>query len=149
MQIIIWSGSLTLAKPDPAFFRDIEDTGCQNLIGYHARMDLGDGTCRVSLDLQPQHLNRHGVLHGGIVATLLDAACGNTASGYFDLADHATVVTVSLNVSFVAAVQAGQLVAVARTTGGGRSLAYVNGELRDQDDKLVATACGVFKRMRA
>jgi len=148
MQIIIWSGSLTLAKPDPALFRDIEDTGCQNLIGYHARMDMTDATCRVTLDLKPQHMNRNGVLHGGVVATLLDAVCGNTASGYFDLAEHAPVVTVSLNISFVAAVQGGQLVAMAQAVGGGRSLTYVNGELRDQDGRLLATACGVFKRMR-
>jgi acyl-coenzyme A thioesterase PaaI-like protein len=38
--------------------------------------------------------------------------------------------------------------ATAQPTGGGRSISYVNGELRDEEGQLLATAAGIFKRIR-
>jgi len=137
---------LTSAPPDP--IREINDPGCQQLVGYRTQMDTRDGSCQVTLDLKPQHLNRIGVLHGGIVAMLLDVVCGNTASAYFDRTEHPSVVTVSLNITYITAARAGRVTATAQASGGGRSLAYVNGELRGEDGALMTTATGVFKRIK-
>ncbi len=126
----------------------IEDPGCQQLVGYKTVIDRADGSCLVALDLQPQHLNRHGILHGGIAATLLDVVCGNTASQFFDPENHAALVTVSLTLSYVAAGRSGEVRARARVTGGGASIAHVFGELVDADDRVLTTATGVFKRLR-
>src|SRR5690606_23676674 len=38
--------------------------------------DWSDGYARISLDLEPHHLNRAGVIHGGVLATLLDHGAG-------------------------------------------------------------------------
>ena len=138
---------MTSVQPD--YIRQIEDPGCQQLVGYRTEMDQRDGSCRVILDLMPQHLNRNGVLHGGIVAMLLDVVCGNTASAYFDHVVHPPLVTVSLNTSYVAATRGGRVTGTAQAMGGGRSIAYVNGELHGEDGSLLATAAGVFKRIRA
>lgn len=138
---------MTSAQPDHIHL--IEDPGCQQLVGYVTEMDQRDGSCRVMLDLMPQHLNRHGILHGGIVATLLDVVCGNTASAYFDHTLHPALVTVSLNITYIAAARAGQVTATAQASGGGRSIAFVNGEIRGEDGNLLATAAGVFKRIRS
>ena len=48
--------------------------------------------------------------------------------------------------SYVAAVRQGRVTATGRATGGGRTLAYVTGELHSDDGTLIATAAGVFKR---
>ena len=37
---------------------------------------VGDGHCVFELDLEPRHLNRQGSVQGGVIATMLDAACG-------------------------------------------------------------------------
>lgn len=126
----------------------IEDPGCQQMVGYKTTIDRTDGSCLVTLDLQPQHLNRHGILHGGMAATLLDVACGNTASQFFDPESHAPLVTVSLTLSYVAAARGGRVSARARVTGGGASIAHVFGELVDDDGSILTTATGVFKRIR-
>lgn len=126
----------------------IEDPGVQQLVGYKTTIDRQDGSCVVILDLQPPHLNRHGILHGGIVATLLDVVCGNAASQFFDRENHAALVTVSLTLSYVAAVRKGRITATARVTGGGASIAHLFGELHDDEGRLLATATGVFKRIR-
>ncbi|MBE1283869.1 MAG: hotdog fold thioesterase [Rhodobacteraceae bacterium] len=119
------------------------------MVGYKTRLDRDTGECTVTLDLEPRHLNRHGILHGGMVATLLDVVCGNTASHYFDPVDHAKLVTVSLNINYVGAGRAGRVTATAKSAGGGKSIAYVNGELRDAEGQMLATASGIFKRIRA
>jgi uncharacterized protein (TIGR00369 family) len=124
------------------------DPGCQQMVGYKTEVFPQKAEARVSLDLGSRHLNRNGVLHGGMVATLLDVACGNAASAHFDPVEHALVVTVSLNLSFVASADDGVIRATGKVSGGGRSLAYVNGELRAEDGRLLATAAGVFKRLR-
>jgi uncharacterized protein (TIGR00369 family) len=126
----------------------IEDPGCQQMVGYKTRLDKETGVCTVTLDLEAKHMNRHGILHGGMVATVLDVVCGNTASHYFDPENHAALVTVSLNINYVGAGRGGRVTATAQPTGGGRSIAYVNGELRDEDGQLLATAAGIFKRIR-
>jgi acyl-coenzyme A thioesterase 13 len=126
----------------------IEDPGVQQLVGYKTTIDRRDGSCRVTLDLAPPHLNRHGILHGGIVATVLDVVCGNTASQFFDPENHAALVTVSLTLSYVAAARQGRVTATARVTGGGASIAHLLGELHDEEGRLLATATGVFKRIR-
>ena len=136
------------AAPDADNVRYIKDPGCQQMVGFETRLDSHSGECVVTLELEARHLNRHGILHGGLAATLLDVVCGNTASHYFDPVNHAPLVTVSLNLSYVAAVHAGQVTATARPAGGGKSIAYINGELRDADGRMMATATGIFKRTR-
>ncbi|WP_236641328.1 PaaI family thioesterase [Paracoccus aeridis] len=123
------------------------ETGTQRLIGY--RLDVGqpDRRARCRLVLDDRHTNRHGVLHGGIAATLLDSACGATASLTVDDTGLRPFLTISLTIDFIAAGRAGGVTATGRVTGGGRSLLFVAGELLHDDGTLIATASGVFKRV--
>lgn len=124
----------------------VSDPGCQQMVGYQTQFDAA-GTCRVTLDLAARHLNRHRILHGGMIATLMDVACGHTAGRYFDPEGNASVVTVALNLSYIASTSAGQVVATARNTGGGKSTAHVMGELHDAEGQLLATATAIFRRI--
>lgn len=128
--------------------RSVQDPGCQQMVGYRTEVHPQDNAATVTLDLERRHLNRNGVLHGGMVATLLDVACGNAAAAFFGGEGQVNVLTVSLNLSYVSAIASGRVAATGKATGGGRSLAYVNGELRAGDGTLLATAAGVFKRIR-
>lgn len=124
----------------------VRRSGCQNAIGFEVDLSDPDGHARCHLTIRADHLNSQGILHGGIIAMLLDVACGNTASAWFDRDEHPLVLTLSLNTSYVAAVRQGRVTATGRATGGGRTLAYVTGELHSDDGTLIATAAGVFKR---
>ncbi len=124
----------------------VRRSGCQNAVGFEVDLSDPDGFARCHLTITEDHLNSQGIVHGGIIAMLLDVACGNTASAWFDRDEHPVVLTLSLNTSYVSAVSQGRVTAVARPAGGGRKLAYVNGELHADDGTLIATAAGVFKR---
>ncbi|TNJ47714.1 PaaI family thioesterase [Phaeobacter sp. B1627] len=136
-------------KSDPLQegLRRIDDPGCQQLVGYETRLDAR-GVCEVTLDVGAQHLNRHGILHGGMVATVMDVVCGNTASQYFDPEGHGALVTVALNLSYLAPTGPGRITATARVTGGGKSTVHVIGDLQDAKGDLLATATGIFRRIR-
>jgi len=124
-----------------------DETGTQRMVGYVIDVGQGDGKARCWLDLEDRHLNRHRVLHGGIATMLLDSACGATGSLTVDDTGRAPFLTVSLTTQFVAPAKGGRVTATATLTGGGRSLKYISGELRDESGTLIATANGVFKKV--
>ena len=130
---------------DGSLIRD--ETGAQRLIGFVVDLGGGDGRARCWLDVGPQHLNRHGVLHGGISTTLLDAASGFTASLSVDPKAEALFLTVTLDTQFVAPAREGRVTATGRVTGGGRRLVFVAADLLDEAGGLVASSAGVFKRV--
>lgn len=124
------------------------ETGTQRLIGYVLDVSHPDKQARCSLTLTDAHLNRHCVLHGGIATVVLDSALGATASLTVDPMGRAPFLTISLTTAFIApAIEGAQLTATGRVTGGGRALVFAEGELKDADGILIATATGVFKRV--
>ena len=125
----------------------LAETGAQRLVGYVLDVGQPDRRARCRLMVDERHTNRHGVLHGGIAAMLLDSACGATASLTLDESGRRPFLTISLNTDFVGAGRPGGVTATGRVVGGGRSLLFVAGELVHDDGTLIATATGVFKRV--
>ncbi|MEX0285406.1 MAG: PaaI family thioesterase [Paracoccaceae bacterium] len=124
-------------------------SGAHALVGYDVDLRAEDGSARVTLTVASKHLNRNGTLHGGIIAMMLDAAAGFAASRAGTATDFAPVLTISLNTNYVAPATEGMVIrATGRITGGGASIVHSGAELRDMDDNLLATAIGVFKRVR-
>jgi uncharacterized protein (TIGR00369 family) len=124
-----------------------DETGAQSLIGYVVDVGGGDGCGRCWLDIGPQHLNRHGMLHGGIATALLDNASGTTGSLSVDDTGRVPFLTVSLTTQFIAPIGAGRVTATGRIAGGGRSLLYINADLCCEAGRLIATSSGVFKKV--
>lgn len=123
-----------------------DETGTQTLIGYV--VDVSDGAqARCWLDVGPQHTNRSGTLHGGIVVCLLDNASGTTGSLSVDASGRAPFMTVSMNTQFIGAGKMGRVTATGKVVGGGRKLLFIDAELRHEDGTLIATSSGVFKRV--
>ncbi len=112
-------------------------------------VDAGPQRCEFRLDIEPRHLNRAGSLHGGVIATLLDAACGYAGLHAEGGTPPGNSSTVMLAVSYLAGVRAGSVRALGRVTGGGRGIYFSAGELTADDGRLLATAQGSFKRSAA
>lgn len=124
------------------------ETGAQRLIGWTVELRKSSGA-RLVLDVEDRHANRHGVLHGGIIAMLLDSASGYAGAFHHDPEDLPQMLTLSFTTQFLAPVTEGQRVtATARVTGGGRSTLYLDAELRDAEGRLAATSTGVYRRVK-
>ncbi|MNY62383.1 hypothetical protein D3C86_1991860 [compost metagenome] len=100
--------------------------------------------------IKPQHLNRQGMLHGGLIATLLDAACGYAGlhSDKDKGEEEMHGVTVTLNISYISAAHAGAVIARGKVSRNGQSIYFVQGTLVSDQGELLATAQGAFKRKR-
>ena len=120
------------------------ETGHQLHLGYYARI-YPDRT-EVLLTPNESHLNRHDVLHGGVVATRIDSALGYAASRHLSDDASVLVVTVSYTVNFIAATDSAEVIATGRVTGGGYKTVFTEGEARTAAGLLLATATGVYKR---
>jgi uncharacterized protein (TIGR00369 family) len=85
------------------------------------------------------HYNPLGMVHGGVVCTLLDTVVG--CATHTTLPAGTGYTSVDLNVSYLRPIQAGQeLRAVGTVVKPGSRITFAKGEVRDADDKLVATA---------
>jgi acyl-CoA thioesterase len=95
------------------------------------------------LTVAEQHLRTHGILHGGVVASLLDTAMGRAVSTC--CRDDQSAVTVQLNVNFIRPVWAGEtLLITGEVRHAGRQTAIAAGEIRTASGVLVATGSGTF-----
>ncbi len=91
--------------------------------------------------------NPIGVVHGGLVCTLLDSVCGCAVQS--TLAQGTAYTSLEIKVSYLRPVRAdsGELTARGRVTRRGRRASFSDGEVRTADGKVVATAsstCLVF-----
>jgi acyl-CoA thioesterase len=103
---------------------------------------LGEGTSEVRLDLEPHHFNPGGIVHGGVLATLLDGCIGlalRTKLG-FDK-DH---VTVDLHVQYISAMRAGALIGRGKAVRVGDRVSHGEAELTDESGRLIAKGSATF-----
>ena len=85
-----------------------------------------------------QHLRTHGILHGGVVATLLDTAMGRAVSTL--CRDDQSAVTAQLNVNFIRPSWSGETLTITgEVQHAGRQTAVARGEIRTAAGALVAT----------
>jgi len=119
-------------------------TGTAKLLGL--RLTTGpDGAC-VRMDVGPDHTNRHGMMHGGLISTVLDTAMGATASWLRGNAGEIPFSTITLTVNFIAPMPLGQITATGRLLGGGFKTVFVEATATSDTGTLIAQATGTFKR---
>ena len=122
-------------------------SGLQTHLGYELTTWRAD-FARVELPLGPQVMNRQGLPHGGIHATLLDTAMGFAGCYTGDADRRQMALTLSLTVNFLGQAQGARLIAEARRTGGGKSTYFAEGTVRDETGAVIATGSGVFRYRR-
>lgn len=101
-----------------------------------------DGSVQVALDLLPHHLNPGGIIHGGVIASLLDIAIGLALRT--GLSSDFAHVTTQLNISYLKPCRQGRVVASGTAIHQGRRTGYGEAELRDQRDRMLSRATGSF-----
>lgn len=98
-----------------------------------------EGTGHVWVEAKEDHLNPHGTVHGGVLATLIDTAMGTAVAA----AGGESPVTVSLTVTYLEPGRPGRLDARARVRKRGKRLTVVEAEVVQGDD-VVADALATF-----
>jgi uncharacterized protein (TIGR00369 family) len=106
------------------------------------------GVFRLGILITDAHCNSRGMLHGGVIATLADNACGLSLGLALGGAPQG-IVTTSLSVDYVGAAKLGQwLEVVPRVVKAGKSSGVVDA-LITADGDIVARANASFRVLGA
>lgn len=96
--------------------------------------------CKMELDVEPQHMNGLGVVHGGVISSVLDMACAHSGIYCTVPGNRRSGLTASLTVNLIGSVRGGRVTVTARRRGGGKTLFMASGEAYDGDGTLIAVA---------
>lgn len=114
-------------------------------IASHFAMELAEvGRGTVTFRCQPDesHYNPIGAVHGGLVCTLLDSALGCATHTTLPAGTGYTSIEIKVNYLRAVTSDSGPLICTGRVTKPGRRVTFADGEVVDNQGKVVATASG-------
>jgi len=100
------------------------------------------GAVTLALDLGEHHANLQGFAHGGVLATLADAAMGLSVRSALEPGRRH--VTIELGVHYLRAIKTGTVTANGRAVRIGREVAYAEAAITDERGTELARASGTY-----
>lgn len=130
-----------LVPPGPGWVVRDDEPGFCDVVGPFWQHGSG-AAMRIGFRVRPEHLNRRGVVHGGMMVTFADQVLGSLA---LDASPGKRLATIQLDTHFIDAVTEGEFVEghprIERQT---RSILFMSGRMF-VGERLVASANGVWK----
>lgn len=112
---------------------------------------FGPGYVELAMPFDPRFAQQHGYVHGGIVSTALDSACGFAA--FTLMPPEASVLTAEFKTNLIAPASGAAFRFSGAVLKAGRTLTFCEGRafaVSDEGEKLIAsitaTMCAVFGR---
>lgn len=125
--------------PNPDYIKAVLDAVADSpypkLIGLRIAA-LSIDRCRIELPLRHDHLQPFGIVHGGVIATLIDTATFWAA--FMRLPEDSGLVNVDLKLNYLKAVVDGELRADGECLRAGRQISYTVASVYDARGELVA-----------
>jgi uncharacterized protein (TIGR00369 family) len=129
-----------MMKPNPEYIRHVSEL--VNRCPYFTLLsmkivDVGIGFSLLEIDLEKKHLQPFGLVHGGVFASIIDAAA--FWSIFYNIEDpNAGATTVDLKLNYLAPAVSGKLVARGAQIKLGKTLGYAEARVTDGEGRLLA-----------
>jgi uncharacterized protein (TIGR00369 family) len=127
---------------DPSIIED--PYALQRHLGFEV-VDWRPDYARVELPMYPHLMNRYGIPHGGIYATLLDTAMGFAGSYTGDPKIKKLAMTLNLSVNYEGQAKGSRLICEGYKTGGGAKTYFTSGLITDDLGTRIASGTAVFR----
>ncbi|MGE0152354.1 MAG: PaaI family thioesterase [Reyranellaceae bacterium] len=129
---------------------DAEPVGQFTFVGFNLKLGHRVVAWRpdfieLAVEMRPDLLNASGVAHGGVIMTLLDAACGLAATYQGPDKPRRLCRSLSFTTQFINPGRRGLLTARGQKRSDGRAAFVCEGEIVDEDGELLATGTGTFR----
>jgi len=108
-----------------------------DLIGFRMST-FGGGEATVALNTGPRHYNPMGTVHGGVFCDIADAAMGMALAS--TLEPDQSFTTLELKINYLRPAWEAELVAKARVTSRGKTVALIECDVTDARGRLMARA---------
>ncbi|MBU0988191.1 MAG: PaaI family thioesterase [Proteobacteria bacterium] len=129
-----------MKKPNPEYVKRIKEV--VNSSPYFSLLamkilDIGMGFSVVEIDLDQKHLQPFGLVHGGVFASIIDAAA--FWAFFYEIEDqNAGATSVDLKLNYLAPATSGRLIARGHQIKHGKTLGYAEARVTDANSKLLA-----------
>lgn len=124
---------------NPAFVETLKATVKNSPYPTHMRMTLEHvetDLAEVVIQLDECHLQPYGIVHGGVVATIIDTATFWAA--FLRLPETDGLVNVDLKLNYLKSIVDGKLIARGTCLRPGRSISYSEASVYDESENLIA-----------
>ena len=108
--------------------------------------DIGIGHSLLEIDVQNKHLHPLGAVHGGVFASIIDAAAFWAVFSEVD--ENVGMTTVDLKVNYLAPAQGGKLIARGRRIKLGKTLGLGEAQVVNQDNTILAHGISTLMVLR-
>ncbi|SRR6266545_3737730 len=102
---------------------------------------MSAGRCVFETTVRPAHMNPHGVVHGGVIYTLVDYAMGGALTSLLERGERCA--TIEVKIQYVRPVEQGSVRAEAHVVTRTRRIGVLEARVHGGED-LVALATGTF-----
>ena len=126
-------------KLNPAYIQELIEWVNQSPFPQHLSMRLtavGQESAELEMDIDPSHFQVYGLVHGGVLATLIDTATYWAVFG--NLPEDAGLVNIELKLNYLEPVTEGPLKARGVCIRSGRTLSYAEASVFDFTGKRCA-----------
>jgi uncharacterized protein (TIGR00369 family) len=108
--------------------------------------EIAWGECSLEVKVQQKHLQPYGIVHGGVLASLVDAAAYWAVFTQIDA--EAKMITVEIKVNYLAPASAGRLIAKGKSIKVGRTLCLGEAAIESIEGKILAHGTATMMVMR-
>lgn len=129
----------SMEKVNPDYIKALKAAVKNSPYPNHMSMtldEIGIDTAQIVLNLDKFHLQPFGIVHGGVIATMIDTA--TFWSGFLRLPEDTGLVNVDLKLNYLQSVTMGRLTATGTCLRPGRRISYAEASVFDEDKNLVA-----------
>jgi uncharacterized protein (TIGR00369 family) len=105
--------------------------------------DAAGQVIRVEMQARPEFINPAGVIHGGMLAAMLDETLSPALAATLGPGEFAP--TLEIKVNFISPAKVGRVLGTGRIVSRGRSICFMEGQLHDEGGNLLATASATSK----
>ena len=130
---------------DGSYLPESDGTDYEAVMGFE-KVEWREGFVRMRVALQPVHRNRQGIVHGGVIAALLDSV--GMFAGTYDPENPGgkRAVTVATSCQFIGATKGDFLEAEGVLTRAGRSMYFADAKVTDPaTGAVLASGQGTYK----
>jgi uncharacterized protein (TIGR00369 family) len=128
-----------MPQPNPEYIRELVETINTSPFPKHMAMRLAAielDKAVIELKTSRSHLQAYGIVHGGVLATLIDTA--TFWSVYLRIPEDAGLVNIDLKLNYLQPVAIGLLTAEGRAIRSGNKICYAESEVWSSGRELVA-----------
>jgi acyl-CoA thioesterase len=94
------------------------------------------GESFLELELKENHLQMHGVIHGGVSATLIDAA--GTLAAVTQIEGLYSATTIEMKINYLSSIKKGKILAHGHCIKLGRTIGVSEASIKDEENKIIA-----------